>query len=458
MKNIQTMVFAVLLCMATLFTSCIHNDSVYGGKEISQIKFSDSLKNITADKFDTLNIEAPPFKQINVEKPVQYEWEVNYKKVGDKKVLKYVCDNLGKFSCRLKISNEDGSAFYGFDLLVKSPYYQGLMVLSSFKNQSMLSFKREDVAKKTFYKHVYADNNPTIPLGNTPVSILHHNDFLYFASNNPARILKVDEKTMETVLEINYEGKSIGDMKAAYGVSGFTIMGDGVCYDYEATQDMFMGFTMKSILDSLPNAKLSNRMTYVLDSYNQNYPYFYDDASGTLLTIENYDAKKIKNKNLQGKKLLQMISCSDEKEILMLLQEVATSDIYLAHYIHETYTLRSIKKISLQKGKKISACVAHPQAPLFYYSIGNKVYVFNYLGENFPDKPQYSVGNDAETIASMLFSPTQERLYIGLNRKDGDEYNGDVFCFDSNKKNLLWSERGVAGEIIFMNYKQEENK
>ena len=92
---------------------------------------------------------------------------------------------------------------------------------------------------------------------------------------------------------------------------------------------------------------------------------------------------------------------------------------------------------------------------LYYTDGGNNIFRYNYISEgNFPESSDYTVGNEGDVIQSMLMDPDGEKLYVAVNAKEGD-YRGCVYCYDCETGELLWKERGVAGEIVQMIYKDK---
>lgn len=90
---------------------------------------------------------------------------------------------------------------------------------------------------------------------------------------------------------------------------------------------------------------------------------------------------------------------------------------------------------------------------ILFYTNGNRIFRYNYSSEgNFPTSSDYTVGEDGDVIKEMVLSPDGKQLFVAVNAEKGD-YRGCVYCYDNETKTLLWKERGVAGEIVQMIYK-----
>ena len=83
---------------------------------------------------------------------------------------------------------------------------------------------------------------------------------------------------------------------------------------------------------------------------------------------------------------------------------------------------------------------------ILYYSKGNEIFRYNFESDgNFPSSSDYTVGEDGDVIKGMVLDPAGNQ-----------EYKGCVYCYDVATKSLKWKERGVAGEIVQMIYKEQK--
>ena len=91
---------------------------------------------------------------------------------------------------------------------------------------------------------------------------------------------------------------------------------------------------------------------------------------------------------------------------------------------------------------------------LYYTDGGNNIFRYNLISKGNFEPSDYTVGNDGDVIQGMLLDQDEGKLYVAVNAKEGD-YRGCVYCYNSVTKELLWEERGVAGEIVQMIYKDK---
>src|SRR5690554_1244321 len=110
----------LVLCLALLQISCYKDETTLDTNQLSEIEID--LPNVSSsvvhmDKNETLEIS--PIVTQSGDKPLTYEWEIDYEVVSTEAELIFFAADLGEFPVRLKVSNEDGSAFATFTLHVE---------------------------------------------------------------------------------------------------------------------------------------------------------------------------------------------------------------------------------------------------------------------------------------------------------------------------------------------------
>src|SRR5690606_23915518 len=149
-------------------------EDLYSVSDI-KIELANIQETVNIDKNENISL-SPVVTQTKGNQELAYEWQVDYKVVSNKKDFTFTGTDLGTYIVRLKVSNEDGSAFKKFVLNVHSPYEEGLMVLGE-NNQGLgsLSFLRkftpaEIAAGKVegFASNLFELNNPGKSIGKGP--------------------------------------------------------------------------------------------------------------------------------------------------------------------------------------------------------------------------------------------------------------------------------------------------
>lgn len=439
-----------------ILTACIDDKTNPGLDPIARIIFKNQFQTeaYKCDQWSEFKLPCPEITQTNTNKPLSYRWEINFKEVSTEKDLVFVCNELTDgYPCRLIVSNEDGNSTLDFTLRVTSPYEEGLVVLSKYKDNSMLSFKREDIEDQEFQLDAYKRNNPGVPLGTVPTSILKHYTNLYIATENPAQIVIVNYKTFAARKKIANPDPHlkymIGNLDHNFGL---TFLGGGKMLSFDPSQDGYMNTPQKTLKEMHPDAVLADKGIHLHKGWDNDI-LIYDDHDGMLLYGE-WECLSIEPDIFKGKTLVDMIPCKNEEEALVFIQDKRTQAIEI---VHVNPFLPLVHSVTPATGSGIttnSAFVASQTSVILYYSVGNEIFRYDYSSEgHFQNKSDFSVGKTGDVIKTLLLSPDESKLYVAVNSTDG-EYKGDVYCFDNKTRELLWSKTEVAGEIVQMIYKQ----
>lgn len=460
MKNIY------ILFLIILFGSCIDNNSDPGTNLISRIMFDTTFKveAYRVDLLDTFYLECPKVIQENKEKPLQYRWDINYKTVSTEKNLKFYATELtkeGPFTGRLVVSNEDGESYLNFNLVVASPFQEGIMLMSKTTEGTMLSFKREDVRDKEFLTHIYQQVNPDFPLGDTPVAMSQVGDYMYLLTEDPVTLIKTDAITMEALnlIKVPNDNRLMGMYgPSGSGYSDLYVFDDGRIMELDGTQDAWMNMTQQDFDDAFPGEKFANKALVCSGEV-----YFYNDIQGLL--IKRFSVEPICKDQFFGKKLVDYKSCGNGSALAIV--ENPTGDLEVIYFdptnetVHQTYSCAG-SGITAQSALAITSEYAR-----LYYSVGNEIYVHDYTSATFPTSSKYTVGTAGDIIKSMIFNPDESKLYVAYESASGGELKGCVKSIllkqpseDIPEKDLAdwqreWEYKGIAGEIVSMIYKRE---
>lgn len=454
-------VMCLLIGICT-FVSCIDDESKLGDNAVSTLSFETSLNDLYTCEHDSqLKLTIPEVKQENQQKELSYEWQINYKVVATKKDLNYKCTEYGEFPCRLKISNEDGAIFKTFTLKVPYPYEEGVMILSRYDGRSMVSFRSVNEGS-SFVKDVYRLHNQSVDLGREPKGIAFNANFgyIYIASEDPLKIVKLEHNTMEALSVLAYPETRVerifkgGDFAVYFSGGGRVLeFGCGNEYFENTIQQYLTGNT--SIQGKYPNAYLDNSMIFYVSARQPYYTYVFDNNSKTLLQCaESGNIKEICEEEAGGKSLVNM-SMSKYRYALFVMKD-ELGNLNLIDYNAYNGRVESNVPANSSGITDKSAFMASDAESILYYTDGeNNIYRYNYVSKgNFPNYPSYTVGIDGDVINEMVLGAGEKLLYVAVTAKEGD-YRGCVYCYDTETQELVWSERGIAGEIIQMIYKEK---
>ena len=199
-KYILPIIFAFLLA------ACFDDDTTTGTQPISVISIDTTKleKVYNINKFET-RIITPEITQTDPSLPLSYEWQVDYKFYSDSVAFRFTGKDLGSYEVRLKVSNQDGSTFYTFQLNVNSPYEEGIAMLSEGpQGQTELSFMRkysdEELKagiKEKFVMNCLQLNNPDVSFEKSPTDMAKRGTQLFICCQNHPIVYAVNTKTFE---------------------------------------------------------------------------------------------------------------------------------------------------------------------------------------------------------------------------------------------------------------------
>ncbi len=434
--------YIIVLIALTLFSACFKDDSDFGNRKISEISLTESLnEEYHVDKWETFTL-APQIEQTIKDQDLAYEWQLDYKVISTEKELSFEASELGEFPVRLKVTNDDGSQFFNFTLKVNSPYQEGLLVMSKFEGASMLSFKRIDKESK-FLKNVYSINNPKYPLGVNPTLIYQQRDMLYIGSSEPTVIMRIDRVSFEAKNILDFPGNKLEAAFSLPSSLGITFLGDGKVYDYDARQNFFFNVTMNSF--KKPNTILSEKAVIVPTGST-----FFNKPYGDLVYLKNNTSTILDT--YPNHELIAILPIDEQVNILAILQDSDSGKTSVARYNMANLSRSNFYDATGTTIDENGVFLTHKSGTNIYYSSGNKIYAYNYLADNFPTNSFIALNDSAANIKAMLFDETGEKLYVAAN-SGSDGITGNVYCYNMATKELLWSEEGVAGDIVQMIYK-----
>ncbi|MCR9011549.1 hypothetical protein [Gabonibacter chumensis] len=448
--------FIYIILSMLAMVSCIHDESGLGGKSISRLSFVQALpKEYLAEKLSQFVLEAPEVKQESQDKPLSYEWQIDYEVVSTEKTLSYDCNTAGEFPCRLKVYNEDGALFYEFALKVPYPYEEGVAVLSAYKGESMVSFRNVIQGKKVFQKNVYRLNSPLVALGKEPKSILYNADYasIYIATENPVRVVRADARTMEVQNVLKYPEPRVERM-IEKGKNEIYFVGGGRFLSMDCKSEnyvnTFQQFLTHPMMGMLPGAYVANHILYYAGSWSSKEIIF--DQTSKSFIQEDYMMMQVYD-DISCEILLDALPAKNFGEGVIIFKDDA-GQIRVADVGIEDPNVYKQYPEMFGNMTENSRFLTSKKETHLYYSHENEIYIYDYQSNgNFPTHSAYSVGEVGDVIKDMVFDPDEEKLYVALDAVSGD-YKGCVYCYDVKTRELLWHERGVAGAIVQMIYKK----
>ena len=453
MRKLIYLLLSICTCV-----SCIDDESKLGTNALSTLSFVTSLnESYTCEHNNQFVLTAPETKQENRDKTLSYEWQVNYKVVSTAKDLNYTCEGYGEFPCRLKISNEDGAIFHEFTLKIPYPYEKGVMLLSRYDGRSMMSFRGANDA--SFIKDIYRLHNPSVELGKEPKGIAYNErmECVYIATENPLRVVKVEHNTMDLLDVLPYPEERVEALSTLRSMYTLYFTGGGRIVKLDCGSDTFENgfqqYLTGEIMGMFPDAYLANNIVSPLYAGEPMFTFAFDTNSKSfLLWDEDSYVDDYVCLECQGMSLVAMF-LRNTYDVVLVMKDGDEFKIF-EYNINYDDTAPEVSATSSGMNDKSVFMLDEKKGILYYTDGGNNIFRYNLISKGNFEPSDYTVGNDGDVIQGMLLDQDEGKLYVAVNAKEGD-YRGCVYCYNSVTKELLWEERGVAGEIVQMIYKDK---
>lgn len=425
-----------------------------------------------------------------------YEWIIDNNKVSTADSLDYECTVLGKHTGTLKVIAEDQTAkFADFTFYVYSGYDQGLLLFTEGKDGAMLAYKSLDVQEAPAVRNVFAESNPTLSLGKTPLALCWTGECITNPNNiddtgglevivstdSPRRIYALNASTMSVLSKIDYDGTAtdfspnhafvpFGMQNRLWGAEGGSVYFTGNGKDYLMTPER--RFVVGKRRHQLPaGAKIADLSCSLITNPMDMLRVYFDTASKHLVYIGGIRGMA------EGK-----VSCPVTPMALL-----ACDGSYAEANADNRYEPKHALLVGSRGGNGVtvyrfaptankaeesllgemdatghilptSAVGVNPVRPLLYYAdhAGN-IYVMNYEGKSFSSTPYISLGQQYD-VKAIVFNPyNPNRMYVAAEDSKAETTAcASIFIIDVSNKSaakVLYKEDRVGGKIHRLIYK-----
>ena len=421
---------------------------------------------------------------------VEYEWNINFKVVGNEKTLRIKCDELlSDAACYFKASSANGAKIVDFTLNVTSPYNKGLLLLSQTSEGSILTFKRLDILSTPASPYAFKDNNPGMELGKEALSLCWRGDCLtspdaallsdedyevVVATGNPTTVyaLNTNDMKVKAPIACDFTPSAIyapAGTQTGVGVwqGALYFAGDGKNH-IMASDRSFLTPTGVEILPD--GVTVADKMALVGMTDASDYiQVWFDNNSKKLLymsAIFSWDAE-LGEKVCDGE-LMNLMACDgmyyneakryDSANVMAITANGNNVKVYRFSYMMGEELLGEIDATG--HILPTSATAVSPVSPILYYSVGGNIYRLNYdneSGTGFDAEPYIALG-DNYTVKQLVFNPYDSAtLYIAAEKADEQsEMKASLFIYDVSDKSAskqLFADDRVGGTVKQLIYK-----
>lgn len=467
----------VCLAMMASLSSCIKDDST-GASEISRISLTTPLQEkYILNQWDVLSIN-PQIEQTNKDKPLSYEWEINYKVVSTEKELSYVCEEPGNYEGRLKVTNGEDIQYYRFKTEIQFAYARGLYVLAQNQGKTILSYLPAEDTGKSFSLDALAVNNPDMDLTKEPTAFeIAYNSsqvpMMYISLGNPSTVYNLSANRLTTTLQKTY------DDQIYWLASNPNSTPTHVWYvGKKAIEFLAVGSTMYYPLNHtydnvMKNGNKVELAKEIVPFHNPVRPNnhamaLFDNTEGHLLLTAMDASQRVPAEifpgTFTGQKLIGMEVVEARRQLVLFTHNPTTNTVNYYHlspgYYPTNVANPTVEAVMINRGTvntatidTDAAVVAALQKNVVYYSKGNKIFGHNILATtNFPTNPTFTLSNPNDKIVQMYISQDESKLFVAANAPSGD-MQGSIYCYDLVNNKLLWEKKQVTGKIHSMKYR-----
>jgi hypothetical protein len=488
--------------MATSLTACFSDKTTYGDRPISEIVIDEStIKTVyNISKNETLTI-SPVISQTNGDKDVTYTWEINQKEYSHDPQLVYTGNELGSWSCRLIVENEDGKTFYPFTLNVNSPYEEGLTILSADGNgKSMISFMQaaiEGDEDTQFYDYdCFSVNNPDITFASNPSDMVQSSGSLIVAcqgknaGEDVPTIYYLNEKTMvvENMLTVteydDFKPTILGIPSAdASGVAYPVLCENGSVYEFSTTEGALVkptklkyNYAQNMIVRDSGSGWYfelllwDNEVGTIAQIYNGYGPYYcsknYHQSRETCTGTTNYFNGKTLCKMTYVRNTTAQATTSDNEVLVLVSNGTFVQKVVLSTALWKYNYDTEETSLSDNGGLQIAAMGTSPiteKTPTIanrtYYSLlfgeGNKVRRWNYTTSQLLTNADVlqKVGSDDAIITGFEMSADHKTTYVAFYEPNQSGKNGSVWAIDTDKGTILEKYNNICYKPVKIIYK-----
>ncbi len=495
--------FLIMLSLPFLMLSCFSDKSTDATQPISEITIEsgiDSIYNI--QKNETLVI-TPKITQTDNSKALSYTWEIDLVPYSYDEVFTFVGASLGKYDCRLIVSNEDGKSFFPFTLYVNSPYEEGITILSKdVQGKSMISFMQKAVnGEEPHFVNgdCFAINNPDIDFASGAADFVQCSGSLIVAcqgggeENHLPTIYYLNEKTfvvenMFTVPEYeDFKPTRLAVPSTGYSGTSYPVLCEnGKVYDL-STAEGVVSKPRKLHSTYEQNCIVADLFYYCLlfwDKengglslmYRGDGPYYCSSEYHLTLDNPEFATKNyFANRGLVAMTKINMTptqisNAGGDGELLIITNYsiVARSEVLYTGFWGYDFVnnVQTFPVASTQQGALINSpinkdtpCIANKTYYTLLFANGNKVRRWKYDTPltNLVNAPTLlTVGSDNAVITHFEISDDHKKTYVAFYEPDStEELNGSVWIFDTDSGEVLERHNNICYQPVKMIYKKK---
>ena len=473
----------VLLAYLGVWQGCIDDESVGVVRVLSEITIEASQDTFYVDFGKEVTIQATASQTGDGNMTYEWAWgsvdrkgaiKDSLKVISTDSVLHYIFRKLGQFKVRLRVTNEDGSSFYYFELYVRTPFQEGVLVLSEDENNlGRTSFLRVKEPKEVvtgeeeFTLHAFESVNPEMVL-NDPQDVTWTNEYMMILSDGGKVIHQYDKQTFDYINTIHVDGEYPGTRlkkicwanppSGFYASLGWGINGDTWIVDYDmkyVIQDD--EFSPGERFDKLYLQGSEGNVLYV--NFEKSY---INHALGMIWPSPRYSSERY----FEGRNIVNLMADAGNQLHVITTDPQDAQAVTVTSFTNmnamvgwfqfsgaftnpEDYSYHADRPLTLMREAEMLTNNDYSET---FYARGKELYQWIYKGKKLPDTPLLMLDGE---ITCMSLSPDNKYIYLGIwNPLANEELKGSIYILDMKTNKIVREYRGVADKPMKIMYKK----
>lgn len=475
----------ILFVFPGLWQGCIDDESVGMVRELSRIDIEAPQDTFYVDFGVETMIQATISQTGNGNMTYEWGWGTvdnngvikdSLRIISTEPVLHYTFRKLGQFKVRLRVTNEDGSSFYYFELYVRTPFQEGMLVLSEDENHlgrtSFLRVKAPDevvAGNEEFTLHAFEGVNPEIVLNNA-LDMTWLN-YMMILSDGGKVVHLYDKVTFDYMSTIKVNGEySEARLKRiclANPPSGFKqslcwgMDGDTWIIDYDMMYVLpdtkyspgerydklyFQGSGANALYVNFENSYINHAMGVMWPSPKYTSDRYFEGRNIVNLMADAGNQLHVVTNDPQDAQAVTITSFTDMNAMVGWFQFAG------AFTNPEDYTYHADQPLTLTRETEM---LTNNDYNVTFYVRGNELYQWIYKGKKLPVTPLLTLDGE---ITCMSLSPDNKYVYLGIwNPLAKEELKGSIYILDMKTNKIIREYRGVADKPMKIMYKSSNN-
>lgn len=481
-KKIIYGILSVLFIL--MYASCINDESTPGNKVLSEITIDVPSGKDTIHAEFGINVTIDPaewVKQSLEGQNLNYEWRASYiketgggfnqdslKYLSHEPVLDYAFKQLGQYWVRLRVSNEDGSAFRQFVVYVEAAFEEGLFILSKEeegKGRTTFMRVRNEAgvlsgSLSDFIQSPFETINPDFPL-NDPADVLKLGKDMFMASAKDQLLYHFDYRTFDLINKIEIK-EQFPELRPAVlcGTDRmmspvFLLMGDnGKVVLYETK----LSFIYESPKLFPANETYDDCFAYMKGTME--HCFFVNDTEGLVRYIDLSNQRAFTSKYFEREEIVNLMFSDDGRLYVVSRDKLDAATVKITWFAPANFIFGAFRspldytytsdQLSLTRNTRIIINVLYKLA---FYNQEGKLYRWSYRSTE-PQLPEDAVAEVDGKITCMSFSSDNEYIYLGYYNPDSkEELKGSVAVFSIKEQRIVKEFTGVADRPVRVFYK-----